>query len=203
MSTSWRPVLRSAMTGAALGAVWGALARAWMRMVSTDPEFSWSGTLGIVGFAAVFGALVGIASAARRQRGWRRALRWAVLPGLVLFAGPGLPLLPAFVVAGPLAGRRHGLAKAVAAVAVVGPGVVFWWTERLDEVHMLSAPLHVRLGYLVGMPVVSAALTLAGHLVWGPLRTSGQAPTSGSGGSGSVGGVAGPRPQEAAQRLQA
>lgn len=189
---------RAALLGAAGGAVWGVAARAWMRLVSTSPEFSWAGSLAIVGLAAVFGAGVGLSSAARRRHGWRRALRLAVVPGMILFAGQGLPLLAAFALAGPLAGRRHPVAKVLAGVAVVGPGVLFWWTDRLDETTMLSAPLHVRLGLLVGMPVISAALAWAGHLVWGPLAQQQVALVRGS-----VDGVARPRSQQAAERLQA
>lgn len=191
-------LLRAAALGAAGGAAWGVAARAWMRLVSTSHEFSWVGTLAIVALAAVLGTGVGLASAARRHRGWRRRLRLAVLPGMILFLGQGFPLAPAFVLAGPLLGRRHPLAKGVAVLAVVAPGVVFWWTARLDETTMLSAPLHVRVGLLVGMPLLSAALAWAGHLVWGPLpkETGVAAPRS-------VDGVGRARPQEAAQRLQA
>ena len=189
---------RAALLGAAAGAVWGVAARAWMRLVSTSPEFSWVGSLAIVGLAAVFGAGVGVSSAARRRRGWRRWLRLAVVPGLLLFVGQGLPLLPAFALGGPLAGRRHPLAKLLAALAVVGPGMAFWWTARLDETTMLSGPLHVRLGFLLGMPVISAALAWAGHLVWGPLAQDQEGSASRS-----VDRVGRPRPQQAAERLEA
>src|SRR5689334_14985007 len=114
MTSSRHVVLRAGLEGAALGAAWGVLARAWMRLVSTSPEFSWAGSLAIVALAAVFGAGVGLSTSARRSRGWRRWLRLAVLPGMVLFAGQGLPLLPAFALAGPLLARRSALAKGVA-----------------------------------------------------------------------------------------
>ena len=196
MTSSRHAVLRAALIGFGLGAAWGVVARVWMRLVSTEHEFSWAGSLAIVVLAAVFGTGVGLATVARRLAGRRRWLRLAVLPGMVLFLGQGLPLLPAVVIGGPLLGRRNPLAKAVAAVAVVGLGVAFWWTARLDETTMLSAPLHVRLGLLVGMPVISAALAWAGHLLWGPLPPRRQVA-----GPGSVG-VTRPRPQQAAQRLQ-
>jgi hypothetical protein len=198
MTSSRHVLLRAALGGAALGAAWGVLARAWMRLVSTSPEFSWAGSLAIVVLAAVFGAGVGLSSAARRSRGWRRWLRLAVVPGMILFVGQGLPLLPAFALAGPLLGRRNPLAKGVAALSVVGPGVLFWWTERLDETTMLSAPLHVRLGLLLGMPAISVALAWAGHLVWGPLPQRQGAPTRAS-----VDGVGRARPQQPTERLQA
>jgi TolB protein len=50
MVNATRP--RAAEIGAAAGAGWGVLAQFWMRLVAPDPEFSWTGTLG-VGAAAV------------------------------------------------------------------------------------------------------------------------------------------------------
>jgi hypothetical protein len=48
-----------AITGAGFlaGVIWGALARLWMRWTSTEPEFTWSGTLFIVAAFAVFGTM--------------------------------------------------------------------------------------------------------------------------------------------------
>jgi hypothetical protein len=160
---------RAGLVGLAVGAVWGVVARAWMRMVSTSPEFSWSGTLAIVVLSAIVGLLVGLSWWARQASGWRRWLRFLFVPGLVLFAGQGLPLAPGFLIAGPLLRRRGLFARLGALLAIVGPGVLFWWTDRLDEETMLGAPMHVQLGLLFGMPVLATALALAGHLVMGPL----------------------------------
>jgi hypothetical protein len=162
-------VLRAALIGFGLGAAWGVVARAWMRLVSTSPEFSWSGTLMIVGFSAVFGMLVGLSWRARHATGWRRWFRLAFVPGLILFAGQGLPLAPGFLVAGPLLRRRGLVARLGALLAIVGPGALLWWTGRLDEETMLGAPMHVQVGLLFGMPVLATALAFAGHLVLGPL----------------------------------
>ena len=162
-------LLRAALIGFGLGAAWGAVARAWMRLVSTSPEFSWSGTLMIVGLSAVLGTLVGLSWRARHATGWRRWFRLLFVPGLILFAGQGLPLAPGFLVAGPLLRRRGLFARLGALLAIVGPGALLWWTERLDEETMLGAPLHVQVGLLLGMPVLATALALAGHLVLGPL----------------------------------
>ena len=162
-------VLRAALIGFGLGAAWGVAARAWMRLVSTSPEFSWSGTSMIVGVSAVFGMLVGLSWRARHATGWRRWFRLLFVPGLILFAGQGLPLAPGFLVAGPLLRRRGLIARLVALVAIAGPGALLWWTGRLDEETMLGAPMHVQVGLLFGMPVLATALALAGHLVLGPL----------------------------------
>ena len=169
MASSPVTPLRAGLVGLALGAGWGVVARAWMRMVSTSPEFSWSGTLAIVGLSAIVGLLVGLSWRARQGTGWRRWFRFLFVPGLILFAGQGLPLAPGFLIAGPLLLRRGLLARFVSLVAIIGPGALFWWTDRLDEVTMLSAPYHVQVGLLFGMPVLATALALAGHLVMGPL----------------------------------
>jgi hypothetical protein len=64
--------LRLALAGAAAGLGWGVTARAWMRRISTEPGFTWSGTGYILGACTVIGLLLGVAKAGRR----RGALRW-------------------------------------------------------------------------------------------------------------------------------
>ena len=160
-------LLRSAGVGAASGALWGVAARGWMRLVSTSPEFSWTGTLLIVGLAATLGAGVAVSSAARSRTGWRRVARLAVVPGMVMFAGQGIPFLPAFVVGGLLLRRRHVVARMLTVLAVAGPAVLVWWSERLDEYTMLSAPTRVQVSLLLGMPVLAMVLAFAGDRVWG------------------------------------
>ena len=89
-------MVRGFLTGVLAGLAWGVLARVFMRLLSDEPGFSWSGTLFILGLSAFAGALVGLVRGARRagRSGWWRL---AALPGLVLFAGPGLLLLPGAV----------------------------------------------------------------------------------------------------------
>jgi hypothetical protein len=161
---------RASVTGLALGAAWGVAARGWMRLVSTEPEFSWAGTLAIVGLGAVFGLLVALSWRARHAKGRRRWLRLVAVPGLLLFAGQGLPFAPAFLVAGPLLRRRHPLARLGVLLCVVGPAVLLWWTGRVDQVHMLAVPQRVQVSMLIGMPLLAAAIAGAGHLVLGPLQ---------------------------------
>jgi len=90
-------VWAATLSGAGLGLVWGIAARIWMRLISTRPEFTISGTAIILVIAMVFGAFVGFAFAARR-RGWRRwghyLPRGLVVTFFVPFAGfAGAPLM--------------------------------------------------------------------------------------------------------------
>ncbi len=149
--------LVSVAVGLTLGFAWGALARVYMRLVSTVPEFSWTGTLFIVGLAGVLGALLGVVHAARGRRG-RVWWRLAVLPGLLLFAGPGLVLLPALLLGGFAWGcRAWWPARVLAAVVVAAVPVVLWvTTPALDRVGVSAV---VSVG---GFWVLSLALAAAG-----------------------------------------
>ena len=80
-ATALRPAVWAAvLRGAGLGLVWGTVARLWMRLIATTPEFSLPGTAAILIITTVFGAWVGLAYAARR-RGWRgwRVIRRAIM----------------------------------------------------------------------------------------------------------------------------
>ncbi len=52
------------LAGALAGFTWGVLIRLWMRLISTDPAFTWGGTLYILGAATILG--VGVAGGGRR-----------------------------------------------------------------------------------------------------------------------------------------
>ena len=124
-------LLRGAALGLALGAAWGVLARVWMRLISTDPEFSWSGTLIIVGLAALLGAGVGLVDAALRA-GRSRWWTLAVLPGLPLLLGPGSLLAPCFLVGG-LAWRPHRWwLRVLGALMLVGSVAGATWLVTTD-----------------------------------------------------------------------
>jgi hypothetical protein len=103
---------RAAALGALAGAAWGVLARIWMRLISDDPEFSWAGTLTIIGAAALLGLGVGLVDAARRAG---RSLWWtsAVVPGLILFLSPGMLLAPSFFIGSLAYAHRGRILRAV------------------------------------------------------------------------------------------
>ncbi|TCC35789.1 hypothetical protein [Kribbella speibonae] len=117
-------LLRSAAAGFGLGVVWGAAARVWMRLISTDPGFSWSGTGFILALTGTSGLVLGILYGVRRAG---RSRWWRVLAVLCLvtFAGPGLVLLPAFALGGLLY-LHHPWAR-VTGLAGIGLGELGLW----------------------------------------------------------------------------
>ena len=130
------PMLRGLLAGLGLGILWGAVARLFMRLLTDDPHFSWEGTLFIVGLAAGAGALVGLVRGALRsgRSGWWRL---AALPGLALFAGPGMLLLPASVgMAMVLRGRA--VVRVLGVLVAAGTPLLFLVPDDSGEVAELG-----------------------------------------------------------------
>jgi len=146
---------RGAALGFALGTAWGVLARVWMRLITTDPEFSWSGTLMIVGLSAVLGLGVGVVDAARRTG---RTGFWTlvVVPGLLLFMSPGMMLAPSFLLGGLAWGQRGHAARVVGLLAIAGSLAVGIWVGLED----------ITVAYVVGYVALALALAWASSLVW-------------------------------------
>lgn len=94
-------VPRSAAAGLGLGLVWGIAARVWMRLISTEPQFTWAGTGTILTLTSVTGLTLGILYGVRRagRSRWWRALAVLCLP---TFAGAGMVFRPAFLLGGLL-----------------------------------------------------------------------------------------------------
>jgi hypothetical protein len=107
--------------GALLGLTWGLAIRIWMRFISTDPEFTWSGTGYIIGSATVVGSLLGVAALRRRHlgRGWWRLNGLAVL---ALGMGAGMVMIPSVLIGALALGRIHwrGWLRGLLLVAAAG-----------------------------------------------------------------------------------
>jgi hypothetical protein len=150
--------------GLLLGVGWGIAARVWMRLVSTVPGFSWAGTLFIIGLAALAGGCLGLVHAARR-RGGSRWWRVAALPSVLLFFGPGVPLLPAYLLGGWAGGSRR--VPAVFRALVVLPLVAlpfYGWATSDWRVQQLVSPYAAIGGFLV----LEVALAAAGAVLFLP-----------------------------------
>ena len=157
--------MRALLTGFArwfaVGLAWGAIARLFMRLISTTPEFSWAGTGMILAFAGLFWGLIGVVVAARaagRTRWWRLA----PLPGLILFAGAGLFLLPG-AIAVALTLFVRDLRARLGLVAVVSAGM--YAAIKLVEDDTLLGPRTQTLGNVL---IVAATVWLGAgfHLWW-------------------------------------
>ena len=155
--------------GTMAGLSLGVLARLWMRLIATEPEFSWSGTIFIVLGFTIFGLAQSLAALARRRR-WRpwaaRAARSGGIVGMLpLFVGAGGLMMPT-VVGGGLAAWRVEWPKPVRAtgamiasvpVVVVGRLIVgdFGWSFR-------------------SLAGIAAMLSIYGGIVWASRATLAQ-----------------------------
>ena len=152
---------RYAALGFLLGVAWGVVGRIWMRLISTDPAFSWSGTLLLLGMAGIAGLLVGLVAAAR-ARGASRWWRLVFLGSTVLFLGAGMPLLPGVVIGGW--GLRRGLlARLVAAAAILSaPAILLAMSWEEIDMWLNPYPDNVFRAIIGG-----GALLLCATAAWG------------------------------------
>lgn len=122
----------------------GTIARAWMRLISEEPEFTWGGTIFIVLAFTIYGLTQSIAFVARRKtkRRWTLGIARAIgaIGFLPLFVGAGAIMLPT-VVGGGLALHRvrwHWVPRLICLIVAAGPvGLVgsqlvgsFGWSLR-------------------------------------------------------------------------
>ncbi|MEP6650743.1 MAG: hypothetical protein ABJA74_12675 [Lapillicoccus sp.] len=153
--------LRYAGLGFVLGVSWAVVGRVWMRLVSTEPSFTVLGTLMLLLMAGVVGLALGLVFAARRREGsgWWRVL-YLLVP--VLFAGAGLPLLPA-VVLGGWGLRRGPLGRVLAALAILSaPVILVAMTWEEVNTWLMPYPDNVYRSILA-----AGGLVLGGTAAWG------------------------------------
>ena len=147
----------------------GVIARAWMRLISEDPEFTWSGTLFIVLGFTVFGLAQAAVMVARRRMPSRAKLTVVRTIGgiatLPLFAAAGALMFPTVVGAGLGTSRTHWhrLVRAFCFLVAAGP-VVFVGHELVKS---FGWSLHTAAGFVV-MLVVYAIIIRATHCTLAP-----------------------------------
>ncbi len=163
----------------------GAVARAWMRLISEDPEFTWFGTIFIVLAFTIFGFTQSIAFVARHKsrRRWTLAVARVIgaIAFLPLFAGAGAIMLPT-VVGGGLALHRvrwHWVPRLICLVVAAGP-VALVGSQLVGS---FGWSLHTLAGFVVmlaiyGTVIAATRSTIAGRsapaggavVAYGPLR---------------------------------
>jgi hypothetical protein len=156
---------RAAALGAATGAGWGVLARIWMRLISSDPEFTWTGTLAIIGLAAVLGCGVGLVAAGSRA-GRSRWWTLAVVPGLVLFLSPGMLLAPSFLIGGLAYAGRGRILRAVGWTGIVVPVVGTTLLLSLDPDPGSETTTGQYVTFAIGFGLMAITLAWAGSHIW-------------------------------------
>lgn len=135
---------RFILVGAGVGLAWGIAMRVWMRFISSQPDFSWSGTLFILGAATIAGTVLGVAWH-RRAIGGRGWWRLAVVSLLLLGAG-GAIMWPAVVLGGLALGRPWrpsirltlGVLAAASQIPVV-MGIADNWKFGLVQIAIATA----------------------------------------------------------------
>ena len=97
---------RPLVTGLVAGVVWGAVLRLWMRYLTDNPSFTWTGTGFILLVTGLAGLSIGAAHMYASRDRWR-AVRLSGL-GLLVFVvgGPGIVLIPSIALGGIAFARR-------------------------------------------------------------------------------------------------
>lgn len=173
-----RSVLWALPLGALGGAAWGVVFRVWMRYVSDDPEFTWSGTLYIVAAPTVLGVFVAAVRVAHATTWLRRLLR-SLLGVLTLSLGvaAGAVFLPTLVLGtAAVAPRRAPRAtRALLLVAAAAVPVALFGTAFPDDEGLGAVGFAVAVAWYAAI----CAAAVVGHaLAW---RTPGASGGVGAG----------------------
>lgn len=163
--------------GFALGVAFAVPARAWMRLIAPDPDFTWSGSIFIaVGFGLLFSG-AGLNLAADRQ-GWGRRGQLAArfLGGLLIipaFGGAGIMVLPTVLFGGLAIARHDARLPLRVALGVLALAAVVLTTSTIpgDGLGAVRAVLGIAL-----YPLLAWSLTLAARLALSPIAEGSATP---------------------------
>ena len=155
------------------GAIWGVVARVWMRVISAEHEFTWGGTLGIIGIFAVFGLGQAVAAIARRSAwpmGRQIAMRvLSIVATIPMGLAAGAPMLPYLLLAALALGRtdlHRAVRFALAALAIVP--TLFVLRQLVDDIDLWRAVL----GWML-MFAIYARVVWGWSLWWGRVGRAG------------------------------
>jgi len=109
--------------GLLAGLLSGVIARAWMRWISTDPEFSWSGTLGIVIGFTIFGAIQATVYVVRKKRLAILARGIGTIFSLQLFVAAGAIMFPTVLTLSLALWREAWIPWVRVSLAVIGTAI--------------------------------------------------------------------------------
>lgn len=127
MKLIWSVRLAASMAiGLIFGTTLGVIARGWMRIISEDPEFSWEGTVFIVGIFTVWGfaqgTVIGVRSITSRRWIVTLVRVFGFLGMLPLFFAAGAIMAPT-VIFGGLAIHRQAWRSIVRWLLAIGASV--------------------------------------------------------------------------------
>ena len=127
MKLIWSVRLAASMAiGLIFGTTLGVIARGWMRIISVDPEFSWEGTVFIVGIFTVWGfaqgTVIGVRSITSRRWIVTLVRVFGFLGMLPLFFAAGAIMAPT-VIFGGLAIHRQAWRSIVRWLLAIGASV--------------------------------------------------------------------------------
>ena len=163
-STATRPGLPAGswaaiMAGLLVGALWGVVARIWMRVISAEYEFTLNGTLSIIGIFAVFGLGQTVAAVARRSARSRKrqnlARAFAVVTTVPMGLAAGAQMFPTLVLAAVALGRTDWRRVARVGLALLAAAPTFFVLRQLvDDLSLWRALLGWVLMLVIYAPLV-------------------------------------------------
>jgi hypothetical protein len=170
--TEHRPTRKLLTLAAGLfgGFALGVIARAWMRLIAEDPEFTWNGTIFILLAFTIFGVTQSVAAVVRRRARRRWTLTVARVLGAVgfmpLFIGAGAIMMPTVVGGGFALWRTdwHRALRVICFVAAAGPAVLV----ASQLVGSFGYSLHAFIGFVAMLMIYGAIIAATRFTIAAP-----------------------------------